>query len=422
MYIVSQKCLAVQYDEIVLGYRMALYSYEAFSREGKKIRGVIDAPSTEGLREQLVKQGLFPISIVLTSGAGESFFKRLFQGSASVKDKILFSKQLAILIKSGVPLMQSIELLTEQFQGPMRTMLVRVKDDIKEGTSLADALAKYPKTFEKLYIQLVRAGEATGKLEMILQRLTAYLERRETLSKKVSGAMQQPIIQLVVAVLVVGVLVTQVVPTLAKNFATSGQELPGPTKFIMAVSDFTQSYWYIILGVLIAVVSLFKFWKSTPTGGRQLDQIKLHLPLVKYLSQMNAVVQFSYTLGMLLEGGVHISEALDIVVSIIDNRVLADALSKARDNIVKEGKIAEYLKQTNIFPPLAIYLIRTGEQSGELSTMLLAVADNYEKDYVELIDKMTGLISPIMLIVMAVIVGFIVMAIALPMMKQMENI
>ena len=135
----------------------------------------------------------------------------------------------------------------------------------------------------------------------------------------------------------------------------------------------------------------------------------------------NAVVQFSYTLGLLLEGGVHISEALDIVVSIIDNRVLADALRTARDNIVKEGKIAEYLQKTNMFPPIAIYLIKTGEQSGQLDTMLLTVADNYEKDYVELVDKITGLIAPVMLFGMAGIVGFIVLAIAMPMMEQMQN-
>jgi len=401
---------------------MALYSYEAFSKDGKKVSGVIDAPSIEGLREQLVKQGFFPIAISLAGESGGSFFARMFQGSVSVKDKILFSKQLSILIKSGVPLMQAIELLTEQFEGPMRTILVRIKDDIKEGSSLADALSKYPKTFEKIYIQLIRAGEATGKLEMILERLTTYLERREALSKKVSGAMQQPLIQLVVAVLVVGVLVIKVVPQLAQNFAQGKQELPWPTQFILSVSNFAVDYYLIIIVGLIAVVSLYKFWASTATGARQLDEIKLKLPLIKYLSRTNAVVQFSYTLGMLLEGGVHISEALDIVVSIIDNRILAIALSKARDNIVKEGKIAEYLKQTNIFPPLAIYLIKTGEQSGELDTMLLAVAENYEKEYVELIDKLTGLISPLMLVFMAIIVGFIVMSIALPMMKQMENI
>lgn len=402
---------------------MALYSYDAFSKDGKKVTGIIDAPSIEGLREQLVRQGLFPISIVLAGDKSEGgFLKRLFQGSISVKDKILFSKQLAILLKSGVPLMQAIELLTEQFEGPMRTILVRIKDDVKEGTSLAEALSKYPKTFEKIYVQLVRAGEATGKLETILERLTTYLERREELSKKVSGAMQQPIIQLVVAILVVGVLVIKVVPQLAQNFSSSKQALPWPTQFILSVSNFLVAHLFLIIGSFIGVVALFKLWKSSNTGAQQWDQLKLRLPLIKYLSRTNAVVQFSYTLGMLLEGGVHISEALDIVVSIIDNRVLATALSKARDNIVKEGKIAEYLQQTDIFPPLAIYLIKTGEQSGELATMLLAVAENYEKDYVELIDKLTGLISPLMLVFMAVVVGFIVMAIALPMMKQMENI
>ncbi len=402
---------------------MALYSYQAFSREGKKVSGVIDAPSVQALREQLVRQGLFPTVIALATEASQgNFFSRLFQGSVTVKDKILFSKQLAILLKSGVPLLQAIELLTEQFEGQIRSILVRIKDDVKEGTALADALSKYPKVFEKIYLQLVRAGEATGKLDVILDRLTVYLERREELSKKVSGAMQQPIIQLVVAILVVGVLVVKVVPQMAQNFAAKGSALPGPTQFILSVSDFAVDHFLLIIFGLIGVIGFFTLWKKSATGARQYDQIKLHLPLIKYLSRTNAVVQFCYTLGMLLEGGVHIAEALDIVVSIVDNRVLADALSKARDNIVKEGKIAEYLKQTNIFPPIAIYLIKTGEQTGELPTMLLAVAENYEKDYVELIDKLTGLISPFMLVFMAVIVGFIVIAIAMPMMQQMENL
>ena len=402
---------------------MALYSYEAFSRDGKKVQGVIDAPSAGALKEQLVRQGLFPIKIEPASGTGEGgFFKRFFSKKVSVKDKVLFSKQLSILLKSGVPLLQAIELLTEQFEGQMRTILVRIKDDVKEGTSLAQALGKYPNVFEKIYLQLVRAGEATGKLDVILERLTVYLERREALTKKIRGAMQQPIIQLVVALIVVVVLVTQVVPKMAENFASQKSALPGPTQFILSLSHFIINYFWILIIGLIAIVSLFKFWKSTATGSRQWDQLKLKLPLIKYLSKTNAVVQFSYTLGMLLEGGVHISEALDIVVSIIDNKVLVSALSLARDNIVKEGKIAEYLQQTNIFPPIAIYLIKTGEQTGELDTMLLTVADNYEKDYVELIDRLTGLINPIMLVVMAALVGFIVLAVAMPMMKQIENI
>ncbi len=401
---------------------MALYSYEAFSKEGKKVHGVIDASSAESLKEQLARQGLFPIKIEMTGGTSTAgFFKRLFEPAITIKDKILFTKQLAILLKSGVPILQAIELLIEQFEGGMRNMLVRIKDEVKEGIALADALNKYPKVFEKIYIQLVRAGEATGKLDIILDRLTVFLERREAITKKVKGAMQQPIMQLVVAIGVVGVLVVKVVPDMAKNFTSQKQELPWPTEFVLSMSDFFIDHYILILVAVVSVVALFKFWKSTATGGRQYDQLKLRLPIIKNLSQMNAVVQFSYTLGLLLEGGVNIAEALDIVVNIIDNKVLATALRTARDNIVKEGKIAEYLQQTKMFPPIAIYLIKTGEQTGQLDKMLLAVADNYEKDYVELIDTLTGLISPIMLVVMAVVVGFIVMAIAMPMMSQMEN-
>ncbi|HSC25543.1 MAG TPA: type II secretion system F family protein [Candidatus Babeliales bacterium] len=401
---------------------MALYSYEAFSKDGKIVKGTIDAPSAEALKEQLTRQGLFPTKIESTGGVSTAgFFARLFESKIKTKDKILFSKQLAILLKSGVPILQAIELLIEQFEGNMKNMLVRIKDDIKEGSSLADALSKYPKIFEKIYLQLVRAGEATGKLETILERLTVYLERREVTSKKVRGALQQPIIQLVVAVLVVGVLVTKVVPQMAKNFTSKKAALPWPTAVLLSLSDFMISYALFIIIALVIIIVGFKFWKATPSGGKQLDQIKLKLPLIKYLSKTNAVVQFSYTLGLLLEGGVNIAEALDIVVSIIDNRVLASALRTARDNIVKEGKIAEYLQQTKMFPPIAIYLIKTGEQTGELATMLLTVADNYEKDYIELIDKVTGLIAPVMLFVMAGIIGFIVMAIALPMIEQMKN-
>lgn len=401
---------------------MALYSYEAFSKDGKKITGEIDAPSADALKEQLTKQGLFPIKIELSGGVSTGgFLKRLFESKVTIKDKILLTKQLATLLKSGVPILQAIELLTEQFEGGVKTMLVRIKDDVKEGSSLADALAQYPKVFEKIYVQLVRAGEATGKLETILERLTIYLERRETTTKKVKSALQQPIIQIVVAILVVGVLVTKVVPQMAKNFASKKAALPWPTAFLLSLSDFMISYSMIIIVAVIVIVVAFRFWKATPAGGRQFDQIKLRLPLIKYLSKTNAVVQFSYTLGLLLEGGVNIAEALDIVVSIIDNRVLAQALRKARDNIVKEGKIAEYLQQTKMFPPIAIYLIKTGEQTGELAPMLLTVADNNEKDYLELIDRVTGLIPTAMLFVMAGVVGFIVMAIALPMIEQMKN-
>ncbi|MGB8367579.1 MAG: type II secretion system F family protein, partial [Candidatus Babeliales bacterium] len=373
------------------------------------------------VKEQLAKKGLFPISISPTSPITRyGIFSRIFRRNVTVKEKILFTKQFAILLKSGVPLLQSIELLTDQFEGQLRLILVNIKDDIKEGIPLADALKKYPRVFSTIYVQLVRAGEASGQLETILERLTEYLERREELAKKVRGALQYPLMQLIVAGLVVGILLTFVVPQMTENFVAQGKTLPGPTQFLVNISSFITGHYFILIGSLLIFILLFMYWRSTPKGAYILDSIKLRLPLIKYLSKTNAVVQFSYTLGMLLEGGVHLSEALDIVVQIIDNRILADALNKARDKIVKQGKIAQYLEQTGIFPPIAIYLIKTGEQTGQLDNMLLIVAQNYEEELKELTNRLTALLGPIMLITMAVIVGFIVLAVALPIMQMSQ--
>jgi len=398
---------------------MALFVYQAYSKDGKKITGTIDAPSLQLAKEQLSKQGIYPIS--LAPGTPESaipWYKRLFTKRITAKEKILFTKQLAVLLKSGVPLLQALELLIEQFEGTLRIMLVSIKDEVKEGISFADALKKYPKVFDNIYVQLVRAGEASGKLEVILERLTAYLERRAAIAKRIRSALMGPIIQLIVAVAVVSILLIFVVPSMAENFASQGKELPLSTEILLAISSiFTKYYWVVAL-LLIAIIIGWRYWKSTPTGARTLDAIILRLPIIGYFARMNAIVQFCYTLGMLIEGGVNLAQALDIVVNIIDNRVLADALSEARDKIIKQGKIAQYLKQTNIFPPIAIYLISTGEQSGQLDFMLLTVAKNYEEDLGEYADSLSAKLGPTLLIVMAVIVGFIIIALMLPMIEQ----
>lgn len=398
---------------------MALYVYQAFSKDGKKVTGTIDATSLQTAKEQLSKQGIYPIAVTLSSPLQSMpWYKRFFTKSITPKEKILFTKQLAVLLKSGVPLLQALELLVEQFEGPIRTMLINIKDEVKEGISFADALKKYPKAFDNIYVQLVRAGEASGKLELILERLTAYLERRAAIRKRVRSALTGPIIQLVVAVIVVSLLLIKVVPSMAENFTASGKPLPLPTQILLSLSlVFTRYYWLVLI-VLILFIAGYRFWKSTPSGALIIDKIKLKLPIIGYFTRMNAIVQFSYTLGMLLEGGVNLAQSLDIVVNIIDNKVLAQALREARDKIIKQGKISQYLKQTNLFPPIAIYLINTGEQSGQLDAMLLTVAKNYEDDLGEYADSLSARIAPTLLIVMAVIVGFIIIAIMLPMVQM----
>lgn len=397
---------------------MALYFYQALAKDGKKVTGYVDAPSPLRVKEQLSSRGLFPITITSAAEERVSFFSHLFQRSVSIKEKILFTRQLTILLRSGIPLLQALELLTDQFAGKLKTMLVRIKDDIKEGQSFADALKKYPSTFDTIYVQLVRAGEASGKLETILDRLTLYMERRQALGKRISSALQYPMIQLGLSVAVVIFLLIGVVPNLVSQFSDSGKELPTPTRMLISVSNALRNHYLIIAVIILLLVSGFIYWKSTATGARQWDKLKLKLPLVGYFARTNAIVQFCYTLGILLEGGVNLSQALDIVCSIINNRILADTLNEARDKIIKQGKIAQYLKQTEIFPPIAIYLISTGEESGSLDTMLLTVARNYEEELGEITDTMSVWISPIMLVVMGLIVGFIVLSIALPMVEM----
>ena len=399
---------------------MALYMYQAFSRDGKKVKGQLDAPSSGGARELLQRKGLLPISIEPADQAAkkESFFQRIFSSSVPLKEKILFTKQLSVLLKSGIPLLASLELLQDQFEGKLHRVLVTLKDGLKEGQSLADGMNQYPHIFENIYVQLVRAGEASGRLEVILERLTQFLERREEIGKKVSGALRYPMIQLAMVGCVVVGLMTFVVPKLAGAFAGQGAALPLPTQILMMASDFFVYHYVLLLVLTIGFWLSFSYWSSTPSGTLMLDRIKLRMPIIKLFTRTGAIVQFCKTLGMLLEGGVNLSQALDIVCNIVDNQVLKKALEEAREKIVKEGKIAQYLKQTGIFPPMATYLIRTGEESGNLDMMLLNVGKTYEEELSELADTLTTLLNPIITIVMSLIVGFIVMAIALPIMSM----
>jgi len=395
---------------------MALYYYEAFSKEGKKVSGFIDAPSTSAVKEMLAKKGTFPVKISQARGEQVGWLARLFQKKVAEKDKILFTKQLSTLLKSGVPLLNALELLVDHMEGRLKTIVISLKDDIKEGSSFADALKKFPSVFPNIYVQLVRAGEASGNLEVILDRLVDYMERRADIKKRVRSAMSYPLFQLVISVVVVGVLMIKVVPGMVKNLKS--EDLPMSTKILINISDIFKYYYLFILFGVIAIIIAFKYWKSTPGGSRTYDKIKLKIPIVRFFAKIGAVVQFSQTLGMLLESGVNLSESLDIVCSIIDNKVLADTLNEARDKIIKQGKIAQYLKQTGIFPPIAIYLIKTGEESGNLGQMLLTVSKNYEEDLGDLSDSLAGKIGPVMLILMAFIVGFIVLSIAVPMVKM----
>lgn len=401
---------------------MPLYYYKALSKDGKKISGTIDALSVAQVREVLVKQGLYPVTI--TAGGEQKnvldMFKGLFEKSVDLKDLIFFTKQLSVLLKAGVPLLQALELLVEQTEGQLRTVVIHLKDAIKEGKSLAEGLSQYPKIFSSTYIQLVKAGEASGKLETILDRLTLYIERTESLRKKIRGALVMPAIQLSIALGVVILMLIVVIPGMSETFNSMKIELPFATRFLMGLSNFFLAYYLFILAGIGIIAATFIWWKNSDAGSRVWDRLILKVPIAGYFARMNAVVQFSSTLGMLMEGGVNLAEALTIVTTIVKNKILVDKLQQARDSIIKQGKIAQYLKETQMFPAVAIYLIKTGEESGTLPDMLLQVGSYYDAEVTEYADGLVEKLSPIMTIVMGAIVGVIVMAVAGPMMNMTQ--
>ncbi len=267
---------------------MALYYYKALSKDGKKVSGTLDAPSLSQVREMLVKRGLYPVTISASQEGSNfyKFFRDFFQKNFDSKDLIFFTKQLAVLLKAGVPLLQALELLVEQTEGQLRNIVIDLKDDIKEGKSLAEGLSKYPKIFSNTYVQLVKAGEASGKLESILERLTSYIERAESLRKKINGALTMPAIQLAIALGVVVLLLIVVIPTISTTFSSLKMELPFATRFLMGLSTFVINYYIFILVGLVIFVGGFITWKRTDAGARLWDTFILKVPIAGYFARM----------------------------------------------------------------------------------------------------------------------------------------
>ncbi|MBU4386887.1 type II secretion system F family protein, partial [Candidatus Dependentiae bacterium] len=361
---------------------MPLYKYESYNRSGKIVSGTIDMSSLDMAKKTLQGQSLMPFRIEeFGSDKIEAFAFSFFEPQIDIKTKIIFTKQLAVLLKAGVPLLQALELLIEQFEKKFKRILINVKDGVKSGNSFASELGKYPKVFSNIYVQLVRAGEASGKLHLILEKLIDYMAREADTKQRIKKATNYPMFVLGFSALVVIVLIKVLVPRITDIFIKmSKTELPGPTLFLKNVSDFLNNNFFSISIIFTIIFLLFLYWKSTKNGKRSLDELFLKIPMISYFSKTKAVVQFCQTLGILLSAGVNLAESLDIVSNIVENSVLHDKLEIAKGNIIKEGKIAKYLKQTEIFPNIATYMIETGEQSGNLDNMLLTVGVDYDEE------------------------------------------
>ncbi|OGX27263.1 MAG: hypothetical protein A2787_06870 [Omnitrophica WOR_2 bacterium RIFCSPHIGHO2_01_FULL_48_9] len=395
---------------------MPTFKYAAKTVDARSITGKMVADSQSAVIEELRKRKLTIISI---NEIKESSFKISFQ-SKKVKqeDLVIFSRQLATMIEAGIPILQSLEALQEQMTQPyFKTVITTIRDDIQLGSSLSTAFTKHPNVFDVLFTNMVRVGETGGVLSAILDRIASYMEKTLKLKQKVQAAMIYPAVVVTMAMLITVLLLVKVVPTFASIYASFGRELPGPTQLLINISSILQHQLpYVIAGIVI-IVFLLNRWYKTDRGALAIDQIKLKLPIFGDLFRKVAISRFSRTLATLVQSGVPILESLDIVGKSIGNRVIEMVVADIKTNVREGESIAGPLMKSTVFPPMVTRMIAVGEKSGQLEKMLTKIAEFYDDQVDAAVAGLTSIIEPLIIGFLGIVVGFIVIALFLPILQ-----
>ena len=399
---------------------MPVFEYTALDLKGKTNSGIIDAESALAARQKLRASKVFPVSIREASDkptAKEPLkfsFQRPFN-RVSASEISMMTRQLATLVSAGFPLVSAIDSLIPQTKSTQfKKILSQIKDSIVEGNSFASALSLYPGIFSSLYKNMVHAGESSGTLEIVLERLAEITENQQALKNRIRSAMAYPVLMTIIGIVVLFFLLTFIVPSITSIFSDMNQTLPAPTLFLISLSKLFKSYWWIILLSIAMLPLAFRSAKNTVKGRYLLDKIALRSPGVGVLTTKLAVARFARVLGSLLENGVSMIQALEIGKTIAGNVLISDSIEDAAKEVGKGQGLGTALAGGKIFPMLSIQMIQVGEQSGELEAMLAKVADVYENEVESTIMSMTSLLEPVMILIMGVAVGFIVLSICLP--------
>ena len=401
---------------------MPVFEYRGVDRgTGKTVKDEIDAESPKAARSRLRKQGIYITEIhekraEMKRGGTTigKFFRRV-----KLQDLSIMTTQLATLEKANVPLVEGLNALCNQIENEkLRLMITDVRDRVNEGSSLADALAAYPKAFSNLYVNMVRAGESSGTLPVVLTRLSDFLDYQMKLKSKIVGSMTYPVIMMVIGTLMIGFLFITIVPKLVGIFADIGQELPLVTRLVIGFSNFLQSYWWVIILGVILIIYLLRRWKKSEKGRLSWDQMMLKFPISGKLVQLINISRFTRTLSTLLGGGVPMLVSMDIVKNVVQNRVIYNAVAAARESISEGQSVARPLADSGYFPPLVTHMIAVGEKTGELEKMLVTVADAYDVQVETTITQVTSLLEPLMIVMMGGVVGLIVVAMILPILQM----
>ncbi|MCS7064587.1 MAG: type II secretion system F family protein [Methylacidiphilales bacterium] len=411
---------------------MPQYSYTAVDARGQQISGVIEAASEADASSQIRQQGYFPTRLIpartsTKEGVGVKKSFSFFLGGTKVKTKVLttFTRQLATLIEAGLPLVRGMEALIQQERNrALHQALVSMKENVESGSTFSEALAQHPKIFSKLFVNMVRAGEVGGVLEVVLKRLAEFQEKAERIRGKILSATVYPVVVLAIAALIVGVLMVFVVPKFQQIFneILGGKELPWLTQMVINVSHFIQSHVLVLVGGIILVVLIVKYLNSNPKTSAVLDAWRLKLPIVGPIVQKTSIARFTRTLGTLVSSGVPILQALNITKDTVGNHVVAQAIVKVHDSVKEGESVVVPLESSGLFPAMVISMVRVGEETGRLPEMLIKVADVYEEEVDNAVSGLTSLLEPLMIVFLAVVVGIIVIALFMPLIGIIEGL
>jgi type IV pilus assembly protein PilC len=395
--------------------QMPTYEWVALDKRGKRMVGSMPAKNASLVKAELRRQGMNPQTV-------KERAKPLFGASGSAvkpRDVAIFSRQIATMMASGVPMVQSFDIIADGQKNPrFKSMLVEVKQSIEGGSSLYEALGRYPIQFDELYRNLVRAGESAGVLDTILDTVATYKEKTEAIKGKIKKALFYPIMVLVVAIAVIMIMLLFVVPVFAKTFTDAGAQLPAPTQLLVTLSQFMQQYWYIVIGGLVGgVVALIMAKKRSVKFAHFLDRLSLKIPVMGNILRQSAIARFARTLGVTFRAGVPLVEAMDAVAGATGSVVYSNGVHQMRDDIAVGHQLQLAMRQTGLFPNMVVQMVAIGEESGALDSMLFKCAEFYEDEVSNAVDSLASLLEPLMMVILGTVIGGIVIALYLPIFK-----
>ncbi|MBN2328050.1 MAG: type II secretion system F family protein [Candidatus Omnitrophica bacterium] len=401
------------------------FHYKAKKLSGEVIEGVLEADNRKLVVHKLQQMRVFPISIK-EKGGGQGLSAEISLTSlrrVSKKDVTTFSRQMSDLLRAGLPLVRSLQVISQQTSNPRMVEIIRsLSSDVEGGMSFSDALAKHPKNFSSLYSSMTKAGETGGNLDQVMERLAAFLEAEQENRGKIISALTYPAFMIVVCVVVVIVLLTVVVPNFMVMFEESDIELPVTTQILLGFTHFLKmAWWAIIGGVGGGIFLLYNFIKSE-SGSLMFDKLKLQIPIIGEFIRKREISKFARTLGTLLANGVQILKSLSITESVISNQVLKKDIEQFQEDIKEGERLSTRMSESDLFPPVAVNMVSVGEETGNLETTLQRVADTFDKETDRLLKTMMTLIEPMMIVLMAVVVGFVVFAMIMPIFQISNSI